>query len=145
MVTEVSILKEEDTLKPDKNRWPADGNGSRRFAEPAPTPHAINWDLRPKGPQGNAGAEARQRAALARFEATNLVIVDEVPLEGSGTLIFESNGVTTEVDVVACEPIPMSEMIPAADPKPAGVVTPLWRAGTALFLLGENQPAEMQE
>lgn len=121
------------------------GNGSRRMIKPAPTPENIKWDLRPKGPPGNDGAAERQRRILVRLEAANIVIVDDFALEGSGTLVFDSNGKTTEIDVVACEPIPLSEMIPAAVPKPEGFVTPLWKAGTSLFLLGENQPKESQE
>ena len=92
------------------------------------------WDLRPVGEMGNShGAEGRQWARLNYLESVG-ALVQGNHLEGSGIIVVFKQGKSVEEIVVACQPIPLSEMIPNANPAPEGVVTPLKPAGKPEFL-----------
>lgn len=148
MFTETREITEKEGARHtvDKNRWPAAGNGSQRFAEPAPTPDVINWDLRPRGEVGNlAGAEGREEARMKRMIEIGALADGEVSGKITRTVHDPHRRTTVVETVVACQPIPIMEMVPHSATLREGVVTPLWPEGQALFLLGDNQPTEVQE
>jgi hypothetical protein len=124
-------------------RWLAT-NGSVRFSEPDPTPDVINWDLRPTGEVGNSdGAEGREIARLKHLLEVGAVTLESVTGKFTRTIHDPVRKTTATETVVACIPIPISEMIPHGDKKSQGYITPLWPEGKSLWLLDlANLPTE---
>ncbi len=100
-------------------------------------PEVPFWDLTPKGPQGNIdGAYGRQRARMEYL--ISIGVLAEGLVEG----VFErehhdpKQKRTTKEVVIACEPIPLSQMMPDQPrPQEVGYVTPLWPAQRSPWLM----------
>ena len=119
------VLGERSSL----SGWVAGGISEIQTNEPDSGEYkpGATWDLRPKGPQGKLeGAGARQEARLRHLENLGAAACAEEAFEGSGTVISLRQGKVFEENVIACEPIPMTEIVPN-DPNASGIVTPLWR------------------
>lgn len=92
------------------------------------------WDLRPVPEIGNQhGAQARQWARLKYLESAGALVLGN-HFKGSGIIVVFKQTMMVEEPVIACQPIPLREMVPNAKPAPKGVITPLKPVGKPEFL-----------
>ena len=71
------------------------------------------WNLRPVREFGfPAGAGAREMERVRHLLSIGAIAIGI--LDGGGTIITDYQGLTSEVNFVACKPIPMREMAPNA-------------------------------
>lgn len=98
------------------------------------------WNLRPvRELRFPAGAGAREMERVRHLLNVGAIAIGI--LDGGGTIVTDYQGLTSEVNFVACKPIPMREMAPNATHDFKGefelsdFVTPLLPVGKRIFHL----------